>query len=863
MTKLTLTLLVLAGTLQGAFSKIPEEQEWKDGLGSSDFQKRKEASSLIWKAGDRALDVLMELANGDDPEIAARAEKLLLNIRAGLRPDTPDEVVALVHRFFLPDARLRSKVAILEELRRLERFEFILRLRSLETDELVVEKADEIIEEVLPKLVRQFTVEEKFDEVKALLLLGSDFASMIAYANLLDNLGELEQGIERLRDSKDSLDQKRYLACLRVKGDAPLLLSEARRLGDKQAESLAALVLGDHLPYFEYLSDSRSLNLAARGYLDWTIAQARGDREEAKRAEKALIHLTKNDEEIQSARKYLFRMGLPEVVMEGVEADEVDDLYGFYLGQEQYAKILPLFGIKDGVLTEEWLESQRLLLEDKNNNSRLGSKLASVMGFYESRGMLEEAVRCCEVMIAAARKDQEIKLANWFAFMISYGPKSGIRTLAKEVEKHGFDLELGMETIFRSPNISWVFNQVKEIYPAKSIEQQLLLAASFGGIGRGSGHVLYVSEDDFEDAQKRLTEVVMDSGDQVGGLKKLFGLASIRDSERDLVKFGELLDEHDGERPPSVLAKFEVKRMHFEKAGKFMQEVDYDGTKASPNQLYFKGAALRKAGLPGGEELCRRGMQLSKGGSEELLEFSGIEGQFHFDEEAHQLNLRSLLRRDISQRDSSELNSKYTNLYLLASGAMKRKQWAVAEALWEALAWESGSSGAIYNLRNRFHILLARGARKMEAGELVAAVRDFTRAHELIPRDGYLANDFFPLVREFGLGELHDQLFAISARECRKVIELYPRDDNAYNNFAWLASRANRSLDEAEEYLKKALELEPRSAAYLDTMGEIYFARRDRKEAVRWSDLSRSYELSDVELQGQNLRFKHGDFPPR
>ena len=99
------------------------------------------------------------------------------------------------------------------------------------------------------------------------------------------------------------------------------------------------------------------------------------------------------------------------------------------------------------------------------------------------------------------------------------------------------------------------------------------------------------------------------------------------------------------------------------------------------------------------------------------------------------------------------------------------------------------------------------------------------------------------------------------------MIKRYPMDDNGYNNFGWMASRANRCLDEAEGYLKTALELNPQSAAYLDTMGEIHFAKGNREEAIKWSEKSIANATLGAamnwELHHQNERFRHGEFPPK
>jgi tetratricopeptide (TPR) repeat protein len=207
----------------------------------------------------------------------------------------------------------------------------------------------------------------------------------------------------------------------------------------------------------------------------------------------------------------------------------------------------------------------------------------------------------------------------------------------------------------------------------------------------------------------------------------------------------------------------------------------------------------------------------------------------------------------------------------LAAGAATLGNWKEALAYREVVALTSANGGigyGVYYLRNRFQILVARGALAMQNGDVAKAVSSFVEAHRILPRDGYLANELFPVMREAGLSELHDQLFGESARHARKVIQMFPKDDNAHNNFAWLASRANRSLDEAEEYLKIALKINPRSAAYLDTMGEIYFARRNREEALKWSALSLQNQVfggsaSRWELHQQNQRFKSGKFPVR
>ena len=82
---------------------------------------------------------------------------------------------------------------------------------------MVRRSIDELVASELPKIVRGLLNEE------AGRARGPERAtnsSMINLGHLLQLSGELEKEIERLRASESKPDQKRYLAYLKVKGDA-------------------------------------------------------------------------------------------------------------------------------------------------------------------------------------------------------------------------------------------------------------------------------------------------------------------------------------------------------------------------------------------------------------------------------------------------------------------------------------------------------------------------------------------------------------------------------------------------------------------------------------------------------------------
>ena len=144
----------------------------------------------------------------------------------------------------------------------------------------------------------------------------------------------------------------------------------------------------------------------------------------------------------------------------------------------------------------------------------------------------------------------------------------------------------------------------------------------------------------------------------------------------------------------------------------------------------------------------------------------------------------------------------------------------------------------------------------------------FRSSFEILNGDGILADDYFPLLREAGLVEEHDRNFRIVYQRLGASIEAYPRAHNTYNSAAWMASRACRELPDALKKIEKALSMRPRQAAYLDTMAEVWFARRDREKAVEWSRRAvqesfhgGSSSDAGVGLREQYDRFVSDEFP--
>jgi tetratricopeptide (TPR) repeat protein len=75
-----------------------------------------------------------------------------------------------------------------------------------------------------------------------------------------------------------------------------------------------------------------------------------------------------------------------------------------------------------------------------------------------------------------------------------------------------------------------------------------------------------------------------------------------------------------------------------------------------------------------------------------------------------------------------------------------------------------------------------------------------------------------------------------------------PENDNAMNNYAYNLSVRGENLERAKELALKAIEVNPENAAYLDTVGWVYFKLEDYDRAQRFIKASIDTGESSAEV---------------
>jgi tetratricopeptide (TPR) repeat protein len=120
----------------------------------------------------------------------------------------------------------------------------------------------------------------------------------------------------------------------------------------------------------------------------------------------------------------------------------------------------------------------------------------------------------------------------------------------------------------------------------------------------------------------------------------------------------------------------------------------------------------------------------------------------------------------------------------------------------------------------------------LAAGDLAGAKREMDACAELMSDEITTAIELIPDLEKHGYKQDADALFARALARQQALCERFPDSANHHNQLAWLAAECKRELDTALTHAKRAVELDPAHAAYIDTLAETYFQRGEIDDAI-------------------------------
>ncbi len=133
----------------------------------------------------------------------------------------------------------------------------------------------------------------------------------------------------------------------------------------------------------------------------------------------------------------------------------------------------------------------------------------------------------------------------------------------------------------------------------------------------------------------------------------------------------------------------------------------------------------------------------------------------------------------------------------------------------------------------------------LEIAEVYQHARNFTEAAKAIDTAEKLAKDDKTRTQViFNRGALYERekKFDLAEKEFRRVLDADAKNASALNYLGYMLADQNTRLPEAQDYIKRAVDLEPGNYAFLDSLGWVYFRLNKLDDAEQ--QLSRSLQLS-------------------
>ncbi len=847
-------------------------------LGDESYQIREEATKGLWMLGEVGIAAIREGVETDDPEVAHRSRILLRRILTGITPDTPPKVVDLVQRYFR--LGVAGKKAVFQELLEAEAYVQMLRIYRFEEDEESRAECAELVEKAVLPLVNKQLVGGNLDQAEAVLRLApaSDennrrLACLLRVQNKLEHeMSVVSESIGYRADGKVTEASRevanRHLALLRSRGQ----YVEARQLAEKMGRSdivaVMALFEGDPGPYLEWYMDRPNESAIVRAHAETVLKRWQLNHEEANRLMRQMAEEAAGgvDERREAMLSLLLNgnvgAGLPLVFRSNKDA-----AFTYYETVEQPEKAVEVYGYV-GTAEEkaQWLEKRyQVLRKDWADSEKERYEVLTIAAFLHTRGEGEEGRAIMGQLSEIASREGH---SNWLEFIGRLNDLGGsLYELAFFIaagkltpdSKERDDLRI-VAHLFGEGDSAPRLWQLLEALEKDKAKRIILLGALYGFV--------HMEEEKLQTFFEELDREAAKQEARMQVLADLLEAAESRDDARVSLKLLEELVELDAdEKWGKKLAGYYG---YVSNWGKAIDSLGMILQREPSNLRYLAayGGALIRAGR----------------GEEAAGPFRTVE-TFSLDEPIRLLRLAIDVERSGALKEAEGFWRKLvmtggpgdwywqTAASYYAKHARHHKQWRVAAAFAEvdAMQYLKGRStfiNPVSFIRKRFIADLYRGLALHQEGNQEEAMKLFRSTFEILNGDGILADDYFPLLREAGVIEEHDRNFKIVYQRFEESIKAYPRAHNTYNSAAWMASRSCRELPDAHEKAAAALAMRPRQAAYLDTMAEVWFARRDREKAVEWSRKAvqesfhgGSSSEAGVGLREQYDRFVSGEFP--
>lgn len=832
-----MTVAVVMGQVPLANPTEAEIQAIIQRLGDDRFREREAATDQLWQMGEVVESAVRAALKHADPEVRVRAGVVLERFEYGLYPDTSPEAADLIRQF--RSGTPQQKLLAVQRLTELQELRTLSRLIAHETDPnlrqriaealrgemqqkmaLCIEAGDFVELERLLKVSVSFNDQQARRRLVTLLLLQERLPQQIAELEKQATLSKDQQSfllaLEEARDNSAAVD--RWAEKL---GDAnlPLTLAMRRQRWSEAATIFDRAVLMDGSQPFNQLAYSAIYHrLAGNNDL----------------ADERLDNMRAVAEKLESQRWFSFEILLlherVEEALAGLLAIRPTMVLEIRCVRQEYEQGLAIANVKPGrAYDAAWFNS--LPYGDAGDDaakqlSRRHLLAVQAAFFLYQIGHTKDA----EAIFAYLRSldhDATDESARWRRSELCR-----IQMRLNRVEQAFADAAEGLE---RGPDPQ-------------------LWSALLGGQGASAvswhaflrGHQPHrTTLEQIQTVRMLLKPTAQEKQDDRWRTLVEAATATLADDKPPgrFLRMGAIADVYlaRGLRPEAcaALLQYELNGALYVRCGDLLRQENRFAAAADcyakvpanererPLAIYLQGVCLTADGREAEAAALRnKAMILAGDNSARQLLLQGLQ--------TRELRADAARVRDVWLRTSPELIPNLANDL--------GKSWAEDDPLRAAQFWEHllvnltatnaslNQDAGYVTLPHSIHQAKAKGA--VFAGDKAAWQRELAACRQLLPNDSGVVEELFPLLERAGWKEEFDALYREHRTKLEALTKQYPQSARFANSLAWTCAIARRDLDEALAHAKRALELAPETAGYLDTLAEVHFARGEYQQAV-------------------------------
>lgn len=856
------SLLSISGAIEGEQENPPT----KDAavLGAAAYEEREQAGKSLWAQGEESRNLLTALSLANDPEEAWRARRLLRWVDLEMTPETPAEIVDLVENYLAANSAKEREV-IYEQLLAKEAYVQLFRLPNHVGDKVVAQNlADRVAELAGRVALEKILAGEDLEALAILEDSKSSRAGQLRWVALASALGMREE----LWGDLSSADQMRFA---RWEGDLELIESLASP--DHEVQLTLQLLAGDPIPFLTKQA-ARNDQTGFRTRIAKAFWEGKEEEQEVVNLVDTLTRTLEENglEESEDILVLLTQLGYADRVLPYFEEKYPTDMFEYYHGAERLQEAFQCLGLQVGEpVPQAWIEAAIAQVEDEFDLANEGCRRLLVLSqFYVERGEFEEANKLVEALYI---KMEELGLSDLNAYLSSLAgrrtnegmpgyPEFALRK-AQTRKEEDFQADSFLSEAFFAEESVFLLQRFLSNREAEMADWDKVRAifAIFGRkVDFPPAEVEKILKELEESARENASEgewrVLMETGLIRGDLALV---------ERALRHTRDILA--DDEFMSRNLAALLFADGRFEESAEIMGALLAEDSSRFDLMEYLTVALEMSGKKTKAREWENRIEKLALGDGRWLVTMGEIWGEVGNWERQRQYYQRALLLFP------SESRAWIQQLYRVAEGARSAKKWQQAAACREAfntfrLFDLVGSPRYYFLYRGQLDVTRAMAA--FEEGDLARGDEILDRLSDYCGHDPFFADDVFPVLRAAGLHEQAERIWARVEPSYRHSLSTFPDGHNAHNTAAWVAARAACDLDEAMEWVDRALEGKPDSSAYLDTKAEVFFAQGKREEALKWSQ--KACEHSDGTgfmravqtlgmLRNQHRHFRDDPFP--